>query len=1051
MAETNPNSNEKYFAARPAEDTAAVLLHRARSFYQILHANSYLEKMARMWDFYHGQYYDSVGYGHRVNFSGEQGELVQIPVNHFRNLAQHIYTIITATRPVMDARAINMDYKSLAQTHVANGILDYYMRERKLEVALKKAVEMAVVLGSGFIKMEWNSTEGELYDVDDETGKFTYQGDAVFTVISQFDVVVDGTKETWDNEWILTRTFKNKYNLMTKFPELADKIAAIPAKSEVSRYRLNMFSNDETDDIPVFEFYHKRTEAMPDGRYLLFVASDIIMLDTKLPYREIPVYRIVPSEIMGTPYGYSPMFDIYPIQECINSLYSTIMTNQNAFGVQNVFVPRGADITIAALEGGMNVIEANAKPEPINLTQTPAEIFKFLEFMIESGETISGINSVARGNPESSLRSGNALALVQSMAIQFISGLQQSYVQLIEDVGTGLLNILKDFAATPRTIQIVGKNNRTYLKEFTGEDLDSISRVVVDMGNPLSRCLAKDTPILMYDGSIKMVQDIKTNEQIMGPDSEPRTVSSTAFGQEMMYEVTSKDKNRNIKYGCNESHILTLRYCSDDYRYNVQKGQIIDISIRDYLKLPARHKRLLQGFTSSVEFNKKDLPIPPYILGAWLGDGNSLNTCLTSMDSEIVDSWYDYAKSIKMEVRITENRQPNKSKNYFITSGQAHGKSDRNPFMNHLRGLELINNKHIPNRYNVSSREDRLQLLAGLLDTDGTLLDQTFIFTQKSDQLSNDVVYLAKSLGFRVTIKKRKTNISELCPVAEGEVNVISIGGNTNEIPTKLIRKQAIKKEKAREWLNYGINVTPIGEGTYYGFTLKEEPHFMLGDFTVTHNTTAGRVQMAEQLLQMKLLETPEQYFQVLDTGRLDVTFQGTQNELMNIQQENELLMDGKPAIALQTDKHQMHMIEHKAVLSDPDLRQNAEFVKNANDHIEQHLNMLRTTDPGLLSIYGETPLPPLQPPMPPGAPQMGPPNAPPPGMPPAGPQPTPMGRSPQMANTMMPPSNTPGPGQSIANGSKIVKTPTPAKVPSSLLPSPSLQQEIMGNVNLKK
>lgn len=701
----NRTTEEKYFAARPANDTCSVLMQRARSFYQVLHANAYLEKLARMWDSYHGQYYDSLGYGHRISFGGQQGELCQIPVNHFRNLAQHMYTIITSSRPTMDARAVNMDYKSLSQTVVANGILDYYMREKKLEKCLKKAAEMAVVLGSGFIKVEWNATEGEIYDVDEATGKFSYQGDMVFTNLSPFDVVVDGSKEEWDNEWILIRSFGNKYNLMAKYPELASKIDAIPAKSEVSRYRLNMFSNDETDDIPIYEFYHKKTEAMPDGRYLLFVADDIVMMDAKLPYREIPIYRIVPSEIMGTPYGYTPMFDIYPLQEGINSLYSTIMTNQSTFGVQNVYVPRGADITMAALEGGLNVIEANAKPEAINLTETPAEIFKFLEYLIQSAETISGINSVARGNPESSLRSGNALALVQSMAIQFTSGLQQSYVSLIEDVGTSVINILKDFAAAPRVIQIVGKNNKPYLKEFTGEDLNSISRVVVDMGNPLSK-------------------------------------------------------------------------------------------------------------------------------------------------------------------------------------------------------------------------------------------------------------------------------------------------------------------------------------------------------------TTAGRVQMAEQLLQMKLLTTPEQYFQVIDTGRLDVTYKGEQAELLNIQRENELLLSGQPAVALSLDKHQTHILEHKGVLADPDLRSNAQLVKNVQDHIEEHLNFLRNTDPALLTLIGEHPIPPLQPPMPPGG------MAPPPGAPgPGGPQmaPPPQGGPGPMAPKIAPPpQQIAGPlqhGEPISAGPGTVaqKLPNLPKVNASLLPNAALQERIMGNVNTRK
>ena len=615
----NKSKDDVYFAAKPAEDVASNLLEKSSSFFNLLRANAYLEKLQRMWRAYHGAYDNDLGFGHRINFTGEQGEYTQLAVNHFRNIARNIFVMITANRPIMEARAVNTDYRSLAQTYIANGVLDYYMREKRLEDALKYATEMAIVLGSGFIKLEWNATAGEAYDVDPDTGEFNYEGEIEFSNLSPLDVIVDGTKETWDNEWIMCRTFKNRYDLMAKYPELADKIKGIPPKNQSSVYRLAVFSNDDTDDIAVYEFYHKRTEAMPEGRYILFLDSDIVLLDTPMPYRVIPIFRIAPSNIMGTPYGYSDMFDIFPIQEGINALYSTIMTNQNAFGVQNLFVPRDADVSIASLQAGMNIIEGNSKPEPINFTQTPAEIFKFLEMLIHSAETISGVNSVARGNPEASLKSGAALALVQSMSLQFMSGLQQSYVKLIEDVGTALLNILKDFATAPKVIALVGKNNRTKLKEFTGEQISAINRVVVDVGNPLSR-------------------------------------------------------------------------------------------------------------------------------------------------------------------------------------------------------------------------------------------------------------------------------------------------------------------------------------------------------------TIAGRVQMAEQMLQMNLIKTPQQYFQVMNSGRLDSMFEGEIDELMLVKSENERMMEGEDVLASALDAHRLHIMEHKSVLSDPDLRKDPDLIQNVMNHILEHVELLRNTDPDLLALIGEQPLPPLEQPLAPTA-----------------------------------------------------------------------------------
>lgn len=488
------SNNTKYFAAQEPDKCAAIMLEKMEMWGSNLESNGYLDKLRMSWSAYHGAYYTDVTSGHQVSFSGAAGEIVNLPVNHLRNIADHIHIMTCSSRPTMEARATNTDAKSLSQAYLANGLLDYYMREKRMEVYLKRAVQYAIVLGTGYIKMAWNATSGEMVDFNEDLNSPIYEGDVEFCNLSPFDVVVDSTKEDSSSlDWYLCRTWKNKYDLIAKYPELEDRIMAISPKMEALRYRFNMVTQDQNDDIAVYEFFHKRTEALPDGRYIMFLAEDAVCQDTPLPYRTLPIFRITPSDILGTPYGYTSIFDLLPLQESINSLYSTVLTNQNAFGVQNIIVPRGADISIGELTGGLNIIECNmqmGKPEPLNLTQTPAEVFKFMEILKNDMETISAVNSVARGNPEASLKSGNALALIQSMAIQFNSGLQQSYVALIEDVGTALINMLRDFAAVPRVAAIVGKGNRTLMKEFKGDDLANVNRVIVDVGNPLSRTTA---------------------------------------------------------------------------------------------------------------------------------------------------------------------------------------------------------------------------------------------------------------------------------------------------------------------------------------------------------------------------------------------------------------------------------------------------------------------------------------------------------------------------------------------------------------------------------
>lgn len=574
--------NNKYWAAKEPKEVAHVLLQRATSFYNILSANFYIEKLRRCWEFYHGLFNSGFADAHKVQMTGEQGEIVLLPVNHFRNIARHIYELITSSRPAMEARAVNTDYKSMSQSIIANGVLEYYMRERHLEDNLKRAVEMAVVMGAGYVKLEWNATAGEMFDYLEDSKEPIYQGELEFTNLSPLDVVFDGTKDSWNHEWYLVRSWQNKYNLAAKYPELKEKIENLPTKNMVDKvYNLALYSNDQTDDVAVYELFHKRTESLPEGRYLLFLDTDLILLDGKMPYRTLPIYRIVPAEILGTPYGYSPMFDLYPIQEAINSFYSVVMTNTNAHGVTNLYVPTGSDLTINSLPGAMNIVEGNAKPEVLQLTQNPADIYQLIGMMERNMETLSAMNSVIRGNPEQNLKSGTALALVQSNALQFISGLQESYIKLIEHVGTSIIEILKDFATAPRVIAIVGKNNRTYLQEFTGEDINSINRVIVDVGNPLAKTTA---------GRTQMAEQLLQMKLLKSPDQYFQIINTGklegAYEGELKQVMLMRKENEKLMAGQMIRAMIT-----DQHKMHIEEHSSIlsdpdlreDVTIRDQI------------------------------------------------------------------------------------------------------------------------------------------------------------------------------------------------------------------------------------------------------------------------------------------------------------------------------------------------------------------------------------------------------------------------------------------------------------------------------------
>lgn len=483
---------DKYFANYDRENIADQLLKKVDEYHTTLLRTGRLMTWRRSYDYY----YKSLMRGGRVIKTGQNNEYITINVNHFRNLLNHRLVMTTSQRPSFEPRASNTDYKSQAQTLVASNVLDYYNREKRMDENLKQSVETALIFGQAELSLEWDPTAGPDYGQDPETKRMIKQGDVVLENFTPLDVIGDVTLTSPEQSiWKITRSYKNAWDLAAKFPQYADDI--LQQSIDMKTLQQRRFGTPwyvTSDLVPVYKFYHAKTDAVPNGRFVQFVSDKSVMVDSGLPYKRLPVHSIFPSQQKGTPFGYSEAFDLLPLQEILDTLYSIVTTNQLTFGVQNIAMPAGSNVSVKQLVEGMNLLEYNAKaggkPEGMSLVSTKPEIFTFMEMIERTMETISGVNSVSRGNPEASLKSGAALALVQSMAIQFASGLQQSYAQLLEATGTSLISILQDFASTPRMITVAGKSNSSYMVQFSGKDLANIDRVTVDMGNPLARTTA---------------------------------------------------------------------------------------------------------------------------------------------------------------------------------------------------------------------------------------------------------------------------------------------------------------------------------------------------------------------------------------------------------------------------------------------------------------------------------------------------------------------------------------------------------------------------------
>jgi superfamily II DNA or RNA helicase len=344
------------------------------------------------------------------------------------------------------------------------------------------------------------------------------------------------------------------------------------------------------------------------------------------------------------------------------------------------------------------------------------------------------------------------------------------------------------------------------------------------------KCLGKNTEILMYDGTIKKVQDIVVGDILMGDDSTPRNVLTLARGREQMYKISSK---KGDSYICNESHILSLK-SSSNHSKKIKKGDIIDISVIDYLNLPkCFHGKggVLLGYKTPIEFKSKEIKFDPYLLGYWLGDGTSRNTDITTQESYVIKYMVDLFKNKHTDLYL----QYTGVQYYYRINSLKH----KNSFKDFLRLNNLLNNKHIPHNYLCNSRENRLALLAGIIDSDGYFNKNSIEITQKNEKLLDDIVYLARSLGFACYKKKiYKTCTNSKGGPKKGIYFLTNIyGAGIEEIPVLCPRKKGYERKQIKDALTYRLKIEKVDIKDYYGFEIDGNRRFVLADFTVTHNT----------------------------------------------------------------------------------------------------------------------------------------------------------------------------------------------------------------------
>ena len=346
-----------------------------------------------------------------------------------------------------------------------------------------------------------------------------------------------------------------------------------------------------------------------------------------------------------------------------------------------------------------------------------------------------------------------------------------------------------------------------------------------------SKIHSYNTEILMYDGTIKLVQDIEVGDLLMGDDSTSRTVISTYKGKNIMYNIVYSNGSF---FTVNKEHILSLKFvgklsklkrykirnklyyivyffdfCKCEYIYNSfnnyklainymnniynnhPKDKVIDISVKDYIALDNKIKKLLKCYKKNVKFRYKKTPLDPYeyALSLFSNNNNHINK-------------FHYNPLIK-----TKNT-------HFDTPNFIH--SD----------------------YLINNTENRLKLLNGIVNSSLYLSNHNHVKLHIYNiDIINDIIFLVRSLGYHIDFTYDLDSNKKRYIVNIYGSHINNLHSYIYNLSSCIYDNNSFDKHNITNLFNF--EVEKYVKHNYYGFDLNKNKRYIMGDFTITHNTTS--------------------------------------------------------------------------------------------------------------------------------------------------------------------------------------------------------------------
>lgn len=500
------DSTTTYWATLTGRDLASAIRDKEEAYFETARNRGLLALWVIAYAAHHGLTPEDLRdfATQQIGFQGNELELIRFHINLVRSYARQQTTLALGEDASFKAMVVNSDHRSQAKAEIVDRILNGFYK-RYCAPHDEKVGESDGVLGEGGTHTRWDFVGGDTMKVPqpipqpDGTMLDHYvqkkSGAPYDTVVYPWSHIHE-TRHSGEELWAVIRENESKWNTIAMFPHLKEQILNVSVGIDKydfgTLFRLEDLEIANKDLITVKHFYHARCAAIPEGRYAIMY-EDVLLYDGPCPTkRGIPFAAMRSGEFIETTLGYADIWDLIAVQQALNQVNSDELQNYATFGRQSIGIEKGTEVTIDAIAKGTAFYfpQGGKSPQAVQLVAVPETLPDLKTYLHKQLDTISGQNAASRGDPDPNVRSGEMQALNHSIAISYQSFRQKSARRYRIRKAEILVDMIDRYAETPFFVEVSGVETRSYVAEYTREDLSGIERITIDQISPMMQSIA---------------------------------------------------------------------------------------------------------------------------------------------------------------------------------------------------------------------------------------------------------------------------------------------------------------------------------------------------------------------------------------------------------------------------------------------------------------------------------------------------------------------------------------------------------------------------------